>query len=152
MDLTAFFAGALLLTGLAYGGVEFFKWVFDLDPVTDKRWLALVVVAVCFTATFLVRYSPWAADQQIGDKRLDQLGIVACIIVAILLVFAEVATFFVVQLGARAVSNIGENQPTPIAEAVRLAKAQDVHANVSIDHPAVAGTTDDLSRFFPDEA
>lgn len=149
MDLTAFFAGALLLVGLAYGGVEFFKWVFDLDPVAHKRWLALVVVLVCFTSVFLVRYSPWAADQQVGDKHLDQLGIVACVIVAILLVFAEVGTFFVVQLGARAVSNIGENQPTPVAEAIRLAKAQDVHANVSVDQP---GVDDDLSRFFPDEA
>lgn len=149
MDLTTFFAGAVLLVGLAYGGVEFFKWVFDLDPVTHKRWLALVVVGSSFASTFLVRYSPWAADQQLGDRRLDQLGIVACVIVAILLVFAETATFFVVQLGARAVSNIGENQPTPIAEAIRLAKAQDVHANVSVDQTPIV---EDLARFFPDEA
>jgi hypothetical protein len=114
MDLTSFFAGAAMLIFVAYGGTEFFKWVFDLDPVADKRWLALVVVLVSFTAVFGLRYSDWSHEQVVGTKVLDSLGIVSLLLVSVLLVFLEVATFFLVQLGARAVSNIGYNQPSKL--------------------------------------
>lgn len=130
MDLSTFFVGAVMLTFVATGGVAFLKWLLRLDPEDDRLALGGVVVVVCFAVTFAVRYSDWASEQAIGGKTLDQLSVISVIIVAVLLVFAEMMLWTSISFSTNALSNIGQNQPTPTqqraldAGADRLVAAQ----------------------------
>lgn len=98
-----FFAHAAFLAAIVFALVEGTKRVFpDLSP----RATAAVGLVIGQAAVFLVAYSDWAKDTEVGGKTLDNVNIAALIAVGLLAWGLAVAGFE----GLKAIKNIGANQ------------------------------------------
>ncbi len=108
MDVTK----AVVVLAIAGGIVELAKAVIGGRAASNPRVLAALVIVASFASVFLLRYSVWANEQVIGDKPLDALGVPSLIVASIAVAAAESVAFLGGKAALRAVSNIGENQPT----------------------------------------
>jgi hypothetical protein len=79
-----------------------------LDPT--KRLVALVSLAVAIVAVQLVAASDFASEQVVLDRPLNSMNFASQLVVSLLA--AGIASG-VWQIGAKAVSNIGQNQEPP---------------------------------------
>lgn len=134
MDITK----AVALLAVAGGMVELAKGLLPAAWIRKPQLLVGLCILASFAAVFLVRYSVWAHEQVIGDHPLDELGVGSLIVASIALAGAEAAAFLTLKAGARAVSNVGENQALPLHEVLRnVETVPDVHAGQTpdLEHP-----------------